>query len=169
MVQTLLSLILSRSREHRAIFYLGAATPAAGRCGIDDLPSNSNRAHRQLLLLQSADDRVVLPADRGRGNRARHGGASSREPCVAGAPSFECEIYIDSMGNVRGDCSNCCHVSNQRLAHFQRVQAAKPTARAAGELLRTTGSISNRKWLRTISRDDQGPWRDSDRRQRRWH
>ena len=64
MVQTLLSRILSRSGDHRAIFYLGAATPAAGCCGVNDLPSNGNRAHRQLLLFQSADDRVVLAIDR---------------------------------------------------------------------------------------------------------
>ena len=64
MVQTFFGRILSRSGDHCAIFYLGAAPPAAGRCGVNDLPSNDNRAHRQLLLFQSADDRVVLAVDR---------------------------------------------------------------------------------------------------------
>ena len=63
MVQTFFGRVLSRSGDHRAVFYLGAATPAADSCGFNDLPSNHNRPYRQLLLLQSADDRVVLVAD----------------------------------------------------------------------------------------------------------
>ena len=64
MVQAFFSRILSRSGDHRAIFHLGAATPAADCCRIDDFSSNRDRDHRQLLLLQSADDRVVLVVDR---------------------------------------------------------------------------------------------------------
>src|SRR4030095_8965351 len=79
------------------------------------------------------------------------------------------QINNESTVGIRGDCSDCCHVANQRVALFQRVQAAKPTARVVGELLRKTGSISNRERLRTLSRDDKGPLRDSDRRQCRWH
>ena len=63
MVQTFFSRVLPRSGDHRAIFYLGAATAAADCCGINDLPSNRDRAHWQLLLLQSADDRVVFTVD----------------------------------------------------------------------------------------------------------
>ena len=64
MVQTFFGRVLSRSGDHRAVFYLGAATPAADGCGINNLPSNHNRPYRELLLLQSADDRVVLVVDR---------------------------------------------------------------------------------------------------------
>jgi hypothetical protein len=63
MVQTFLGRLLSCGGNHRAIFYLGAATPAPDCCGINDLSSNRNRAHWQLLLLQSADDRVVFAID----------------------------------------------------------------------------------------------------------
>ena len=63
-VQTFFSRVLPGSGDHRAIFYLGAATTAADCCGINELPSNCDRSHRQLLLLQFADDRVVLAADR---------------------------------------------------------------------------------------------------------
>src|SRR5436190_22951297 len=64
MGQTLLSRILSCGRDYRAIFYLDAATPTNGCRGINDLPSNGHRPHRKLLLLQSADHRVVLAIDR---------------------------------------------------------------------------------------------------------
>ena len=63
MVQTFFGRVLSRSGNHRPVFYLGATTPAVDGCGINNLPSNHNRPDRQLLLLQSTDDRVVLVAD----------------------------------------------------------------------------------------------------------
>lgn len=64
MVQTFFGRVLSRSGNRRAVFYLGAATTAADGRGINDLPSNHNRPYRQLLLLQSTDDRVVLAVNR---------------------------------------------------------------------------------------------------------
>jgi hypothetical protein len=63
MVQAFFSRILSRGRNHRALFYLGAAPAATHRRWVTGFSAVGNRADRQLLLFQSADDRVVLIAD----------------------------------------------------------------------------------------------------------
>ena len=60
MVQAFLGRVLPDSRNHRPAFYMDAAPTAAHCDGIDDLFANRNRSHGQLLLLQSADDRVVF-------------------------------------------------------------------------------------------------------------
>ena len=63
-VQAFLSRVLSRRGNHRPIFHLGATASTSDCRWIDDLSSNRDRHHRELLLLQSADDRVVLVVDR---------------------------------------------------------------------------------------------------------
>src|SRR5437899_5313312 len=60
MVQAFFSRILSRRRNHRAVFDLGAATSTSHRRWIDNFSSTRYRHHRQLLLFQSADDRVMF-------------------------------------------------------------------------------------------------------------
>ena len=61
-VQKILGRVLSGGRNHRSIFHLGAATIAIARVRLVDFSSDRDRCDRQLLLFQSADDRVVLVA-----------------------------------------------------------------------------------------------------------
>src|SRR5438445_11750927 len=60
MVQAFFSRILSGRRNHRAVFYLGAATSTSHRRWIDHFSSIRVSLHWQILLFHSSDDCVVF-------------------------------------------------------------------------------------------------------------
>src|SRR2546423_9011058 len=60
MVQEIFGRLLSRRRNHRALFYLGPAASAARRGGAFFLFSARHRCDREILLLQFSFDRALF-------------------------------------------------------------------------------------------------------------
>src|SRR6266566_6639520 len=121
MVQALFCRLLLRGRNYRALFHLGATTPETDRCRTADFSPTCDRAYRQLLLFQSAHDRVVLVAHRRCIDRASSEGASFREPGVTGTPRSKYAISAASIFYVRSRDRASCDLANQCVANFQRV------------------------------------------------
>ena len=108
MVQAFFCGFLPRGRNYRAVFHLGATTPEAKCRRTADFSPTCDRDYGQLLLFQSAHDRVVLVAHRRCIDRASFGGTSSREPGIGANPALQISNQSCLDFHLRRrDCPRC--------------------------------------------------------------
>ena len=77
---------------------------------------------------------------------------------------YRCARWIShptrSIVDLRRDCRHRSDAAVECAADLWRVQAGRRMVALARIVLRASGVVSTREWIRTLSRDDQGPKRN---------